>query len=267
MVSIKVRPKPRPWAQRIMSSISSSFTSRSATVLILILRPARSAASMPLHHLSEIAAAGDGPEFGGIERVERDVDALHAASGKRLGVKGELAAVGGERELVEAAAEMPRQPLDQPHDVPPHQRLAAGQPQLAHALGDEGDRQPVELLERQQVVARQEGHGLRHAIDAAEVAAVGDRDAQIGDVPAEPVDHGLLRSCLLAFIVHRFSLALAVIGLGALNHALAVDAAWQARRPRRCGASLSFSPSSCGWPASLAWRGPCVEVTAMGFRL
>ena len=70
------------------------------------------------------------------------------------------------------------------HDPAPHQRLAAGEPQLAHAARDEGAAQPVELLERQQVGLRQERHVLRHAVDAAEVAAVGHRDAQIGDARA-----------------------------------------------------------------------------------
>ena len=37
------------------------------------------------------------------------------------------------------------------HDAAPHQRLAAGQPKLAHAARDEGRAQPVELFERQQV--------------------------------------------------------------------------------------------------------------------
>jgi hypothetical protein len=160
-------------------------------VLILILRPGAVRRLDPSHHLGEIALAGNGPEFAGIERVERDVDTGDAASGKRLGMKRELAAIGGEGKLVETAAEMPGEPLEQPHDVPPHQRFAAGQPELAHALGDKGGCQPVDLLERQDVLARQEGHGLGHAIDAAEVAAVGDRDPQIGDVPAEGVDHGL----------------------------------------------------------------------------
>ena len=53
---------------------------------------------------------------------------------------------------------------------------------------DEGRAEPVEFLERQHVLLRQERHVLRHAIDAAEVAAVGHRDAQIGDRPAERVD-------------------------------------------------------------------------------
>ena len=57
--------------------------------------------------------------------------------------------------------------------------------------------------------ARQEGHGLGHAIDAAEVAAVGDRDPQIGDAPAERVDHGAVRSCLLRLPPPRLRFALA----------------------------------------------------------
>ena len=87
--------------------------------------------------------------------------------------------------------EMARQRADQRHDVLADQRLAAGEPELAHAAGDEGRAEPVELLERQHVLLRQEGHVLRHAIDAAEVAAVGHRHAQIGDRPAERVDQRL----------------------------------------------------------------------------
>src|SRR6476660_1714544 len=101
MVSISVRSMPRPWAKRIKSSYSSSFTPLSATALSLILRPARS----------------------------------------------------------------------------------------AHAFGDEHRAEPVKLLEREQVRLRQEGHVLRHAVDAAEVAAVGDRNPDIGHVWGEGVDH------------------------------------------------------------------------------
>ncbi len=79
--------------------------------------------------------------------------------------------------------------LEQPHDVLADERFAAGDAQLADALGDEGRAQPVELLQRQQVLLRQERHVLRHAVDAAEIAAVGDGDAQIGDGAAERIDH------------------------------------------------------------------------------
>ena len=68
----------------------------------------------------------------------------------------------------------------------------SGSPPVSRSLRtprvDEGRAEPVEFLERQQVLLGQEGHVLGHAIDAAEVAAVGDRHAQIGDRPAERVD-------------------------------------------------------------------------------
>ena len=58
------------------------------------------------HHLSELAPAGDRPELIWVERIKRNVDALDAALGKFRRITGELAAVGGERQLVEAVAEM-----------------------------------------------------------------------------------------------------------------------------------------------------------------
>ena len=82
----------------------------------------------------------------------------------------------------------------------PHQRLAAGQAQLAHAEPHEGAAQPVELLERQDLGLRQEGHVFGHAIDAAEVAAIRDRDAQVADMPAEGVDHRLVMGTRLAVL-------------------------------------------------------------------
>ena len=56
----------------------------------------------------------------------------HAGGLELVGIARELAAVGGERELVERAAlEMAAERAEQAHDVAPHQRLAAGQAQLA----------------------------------------------------------------------------------------------------------------------------------------
>ncbi len=81
-------------------------------------------------------------------------------------------------------------PLEQRHHVAPHQRLAAGDAELVGAEADERGAQPVQLLQRQHLRLRQEGHVLGHAVDAAQVAAVGDRDAQIGDGAAERIDHG-----------------------------------------------------------------------------
>ena len=110
--------------------------------------------------------------------------------GEVAGEALELAAVGGERQLVQRAgsrraAELP----DQPDHVAPDQGLAAGEPELADPETDEGRAEPVELLERQELGLGQERHVLGHAVDAAEVAAVGDRDPDVADGPPEGVDH------------------------------------------------------------------------------
>src|SRR5438876_335919 len=67
---------------------------------------------------------------------------------------------------------------------PPHQRLASREADLLHAQADEDARQPRDLLEAEDGAVRQERvtgveHLARHAVHAAEVAAVGDRDAQV----------------------------------------------------------------------------------------
>jgi hypothetical protein len=73
------------------------------------------------------------------------------------------------------------------------QRLAAGQPDLLDAEAGEDAGDARDLLERQQRRVRQERvvapeHVARHAVDAAEVAPVGDRDAQVVQAPPERVD-------------------------------------------------------------------------------
>ena len=78
---------------------------------------------------------------------------------------------------------------EQGHDVAAHQRFAAGQAQFAHPMADKGAAHPIELFERQQLGFRQKIHLFRHAIDTAEVAAVGDRYAQIADGASKRVDH------------------------------------------------------------------------------
>ena len=69
-------------------------------------------------------------------------------------------------------------------------RLHAGDPQLSDTEADESGGERVEFFERQQFALRQEGHVLRHAIGAAEVAAIGHRDPQVGDSALEGIDQG-----------------------------------------------------------------------------
>ena len=70
----------------------------------------------------------------------------------------------------------------------PHQRLAAGDPQLAYAPIDEGRAKAVELFQGQHVPLRQKIHVFRHAIDAAHVAAIRHRNADIGDHAPKRID-------------------------------------------------------------------------------
>jgi len=82
---------------------------------------------------------------------------------------------------------------DQVGQVAPDERLAAGDPQLPHSERDEDPGRSLDLLERQDLVAREERVVLAkdllgHAIRAPEVAPIGDRDAQVVDRPAERVE-------------------------------------------------------------------------------
>ncbi len=81
--------------------------------------------------------------------------------------------------------------LDELRQVAAHQRLAAGQPDLvdphrARRAGEAGD-----LLEAQQARPRQEFDRLGHAVDAADIAAVGDADPQVIVDPAKAVDQAV----------------------------------------------------------------------------
>ena len=144
-----------------------------------------------VQHLLQLAPAGHGGEGCRVQRVERDVDAADAGGVEVLRHLRELGAVGGERQLLQfAAPSAAAEGADQAQHVLPHQRLAAGQADALDAEADEGAAEAVQLLQAQDLGLGQEGHVLRHAVDAAEVAAIGDRDAEIGDPSAERIDHG-----------------------------------------------------------------------------
>jgi hypothetical protein len=88
---------------------------------------------------------------------------------------------------------------DEVGQVAPQQRLTPGQADLAHAEADEDRDEPRELLERQQFSALEEREVLtedlaRHAVAAAEVAAVGDRDTQVTQRTAEQIAQSVLRA-------------------------------------------------------------------------
>src|SRR5207245_9163153 len=112
-----------------------------------------------------------------------------------------LAAICRQSQLVErAGGEMAAERAEQGHDVAPHQRLTAGQAELLDAEPDEGATHAVELFEGQELRFRQKNHLFRHAIDAAEVATVGDRNSQVGDGSSKRVDHALLVRTAARFV-------------------------------------------------------------------
>ena len=99
---------------------------------------------------------------------------------------GELHAVGRERE-VDAQR---REQLDEPNDVGPDERLAAREPdRLEPELLDADPSDAGDLLVGEELVTGQPVHALLgHAVRAAEVAAVGDRDAQITHATGVGID-------------------------------------------------------------------------------
>ena len=94
---------------------------------------------------------------------------------------------------------MPTKAFNQSHNALAHQRLAAREAELPYALVNKGTAHPVELFQREQVAFGQKRHVLGHAIDAAEVAAVRHRDAQIADMPAKRVNQGSAHALNLGF--------------------------------------------------------------------
>ena len=105
---------------------------------------------------------------------------------QRLRVAGEQDTVGGQRQV--ANAWLRREAAHEDGEIATQQRLAAGQANLVDAFVEEQLDQRLDLLELQQIVFRQPDVVLlRHAVRAAEVAAVRDRQAEISQRALEDV--------------------------------------------------------------------------------
>ena len=132
----------------------------------------------PGQDLRQAPPARDIGEFLVIERVERDIDPPHPCCKQVVSKARQLAAIGGQRQFLQRATfQMPGHSAEERHDIAPHQRLAARDAQLFHTQPHEGRTHPFKLFQRQKLLLRQEGHAFRHAINTAEIAAIGDRDA------------------------------------------------------------------------------------------
>ena len=126
-----------------------------------------------------------------VDRVETDVDASQARVRERLRLLCQQRAV---RRQGDVERRDRREHLDEVLEVAAQQRLTAGQAHGAHAEPREHAGHPRDLLQRQQLSALEEHvvaaeRALRHAVDAAEVAPVRDRDPQRLQRPTEGVLH------------------------------------------------------------------------------
>jgi hypothetical protein len=137
-------------------------------------------------HLREGVAARQLEEAVALERVDRHVEAVDAGADERLGVALEREAVGRDRQVVDGVDL--GEHLRQPRELLADERLSSGQAHVAHAHFGEHADETRDFLEGQDFGPFEPGQALgRHAVLAAEVAAVGHRHPEIADQTPVPV--------------------------------------------------------------------------------
>ena len=161
--------------------------------------PRRLGGEQAVHDLVEVAAAGDAPEAVGVEAVEADVEAAQTGRLEGRGLVGQRRGVGGQADVAQPVDG--GQPRNQVLQTAAGERLAARQPDFFHSQPHEQAGQAGDFLEREHLALVQPVVLVqRHAIGAAVVAAVGDRNTQILDRPPEPVTHATR-----LFLSHRLA--------------------------------------------------------------
>jgi hypothetical protein len=134
-----------------------------------------------------LVAARQGAEALRTQGVEAHRQPPEPGALQRRRLLGQQDPVGRQRQVAEPR--LPRQESDEHIEVAPQERLAARQADLLDAEREEHVDEPRQLLEREDVGARQP-HVLllRHAVGAAQVAAVRDREPQVAERPAEAIE-------------------------------------------------------------------------------
>ena len=122
-----------------------------------------------------------------IERVEAHVHTFEPGGAKIVGHRDQLESVGGDRKI-----EVWRQRVqhgDQSRQIGAHGRLATGQPDAIDPEIETDACEPRDLFVGEEIILRQPRHAFgRHAVDAAQIAAIGHRDAQVAHRAALRVD-------------------------------------------------------------------------------
>ena len=133
------------------------------------------------HHADRHAGIAHMAESGLAQAVQADSNTRQPGVMECPGFFAEQHAIGGQRNLYRFACRVVEfgEFLDHMLDAAPQQRFATGQADLLHTQPGEQSGQSLDLFEAEQLGARQEGIPLveyfaRHAVGAAQIAAVGD---------------------------------------------------------------------------------------------
>ena len=129
-------------------------------------------------------------EAGAVQRVEVHVEAAETGGEEVGGVLFQEDRVGGEGDVADAGNG--GQLFDELVEVPANEGLAAGEADFGDAERDCGTDKTLNFLEAEDVGAVHELDAfLGHAVEAADVAAVGDADPQAVVQASEFVDERL----------------------------------------------------------------------------
>ena len=112
----------------------------------------------------------------------------------------ELSSIRGHGQLVETTPDAGSELPDKMVDAFAHERFTAGKPNALHPARYQDVGKRNDLLEAQNIPARQERHLFRHAVAATQVAAIRDRHSDVSDAPAETIDHAVGKIHALAHI-------------------------------------------------------------------
>ena len=138
------------------------------------------------HGLLESTQARDLSKERRVERIERDVDAVKPGIFELRRQLGQQGAVGGERDVLDLQNRA--DVANERNDTAADQRLAARQAHAANALPRHQAHKAGDFLGAEQLVVRAGRHAIgRHAVNAAEIALVGNGNAQVVDIAAKAV--------------------------------------------------------------------------------
>ena len=142
----------------------------------------------PPPHLSKAIHPGDRLHSLRAQGIEADVDLGHSG-GEQLGPKLlQEHAIGGDADIVQPF-DLGERP-DKLHDIAPHQRLAAGEPDLGDSHGHSHPHHLQQFFIGQQIVVAELGQAscrflLSDTVHATQVTAIGQAEAQVGNSPGK----------------------------------------------------------------------------------